>query len=291
MRSKGITTGFETYRFVHQALPELNLDEVRTGTYVLGKALSAPLLISSMTGGVARAAAINRNLAIAAQRLGIAMGLGSQRIALENAETRAMFEVRDVAPDILLFANLGAVQLNNGFGIEECMRAVEMVQADGLFLHLNPLQEALQVGGNVNFGGLLDRIRMVCEALPVPVIVKEVGWGISEDVARALGRSGRGSNRRSGRRRHFMERGRAVSCRYESPWTRQRCVCLLGHPDGPEHRICPAWRTDVAIVASGGVRSGLDIAKALALGAALAGVASQVLRAATLIGPCRRRRT
>src|SRR5216683_1010682 len=136
----GLTTGLERYRFVHQALPELDLAAVETSVAWFGKTLQAPLLISSMTGGTAAAAAINQNLAAAAQAAGIAMGLGSQGAAVENAALAATFQVRDVAPDILLFANLGAVQLNYGYGLDQCRRAVDMIQADALVLHLNALQ-------------------------------------------------------------------------------------------------------------------------------------------------------
>jgi isopentenyl-diphosphate delta-isomerase len=177
--ARGVTTGLERYRLVHRALPELDLDEVDTTTRFLEHPLRAPLLISGMTGGVARGAEINRRLAAAAQVVGCAMGVGSQRVALEDPALAPTFHVRDVAPDILLFANLGAIQLNYGYGPDHCRRAVEMIGANALVLHLNPLQEALQVGGNTNWSGLLRRIATVCATLDVPVIVKEVGWGIS----------------------------------------------------------------------------------------------------------------
>ena len=151
-----LTTGLERYRFIHQALPELNLDEIDLSTTLLGKRLRAPLLISSMTGGTETARTINRNLAQAAQAAGIAMGLGSQRAAIENPALASTYQVRDLAPDILLFANLGAVQLNYGYGVDQCRRAVEMVEADALILHLNALQEAVQPGGDGNWKGLAE---------------------------------------------------------------------------------------------------------------------------------------
>src|SRR5258708_6199470 len=154
----GLTTGLERYRFVHQALPELNLAEVDTSVAWFGKTLRAPLLISSMTGGTEAAAAINRNLAAAAQAAGIAMGLGSQRAAVENPALAATFQVRNAAPDILLFANLGAVQFNYGYGVDQCRRAVDMIKADALVLHLNALQEAVQPECDANFAGLLKKI-------------------------------------------------------------------------------------------------------------------------------------
>ena len=177
---KHVSTGFERYRFVHCALPGFNLEDVDTSTPLLGKRLAAPLLISSMTGGTPEASAINERLAEAAQAAGIGMGLGSQRAAIEDPTLAETFRVRHVAPDILLLANLGAVQLNYGYGLDECRRAVEMVAADALILHLNPLQEALQPEGETRFAGLLPKIETVCRALEVPVIAKEVGWGLSE---------------------------------------------------------------------------------------------------------------
>jgi len=186
----GLTTGLERYHFTHQALPELDLARVETQQALFGKTLRAPLLISSMTGGTEAARLINRTLAAAAQAAGIAMGLGSQRAAIEHPELAHTFQVREVAPDILLFANLGAVQLNYSYGLDEFRRAVEMIQADALVLHLNALQEAVQPEGDSNFSGLLKKIEAVCRALPVPVIGKEVGWGISEQAARQLASAG-----------------------------------------------------------------------------------------------------
>ena len=140
----GVTTGLERYRLVHHALPELDLAAIDTSAKFLGHALRAPILISGMTGGVERGAEINRRLAAAAQALGCAMGVGSQRAAIEDPSLESLFRLRDIAPDILLLANLGAVQLNYGYGPDECQRAVESIEADALVLHLNPLQEALQ---------------------------------------------------------------------------------------------------------------------------------------------------
>lgn len=278
----GLRTGFETYRFVHQALPDLDLARLDTGCSVFGRRLRAPLLISSMTGGVRRGGTINRNLAVAAQRLGVAMGLGSQRVALEQPDLAALFRVRDVAPDILLFANLGAVQLNYGYGVEECLRAVEMVEADALFLHLNPLQEALQGNGNVDFGGLLPKIADVCRGLSVPVLVKEVGWGISADVALALahvGVAGIDVAGAGGTSWSEVERYRAGSARLA-----RVCATFASWGIGTAEslRAVHASLPELPVFASGGLRDGVEVAKAIALGATLAGLASPVLRAATV---------
>ncbi len=150
-----LTTGLENYHFVHEALPELDLERIDPSLSLFGKKLAAPILISSMTGGTEEAGEINQRLAEAAQEVGVAMGVGSQRAALEHPEQIPTFSItRKVAPDILLFANLGAVQLNYGYGMDECRRAVDMIAADALILHLNPLQEAVQDAGDTNFAGL-----------------------------------------------------------------------------------------------------------------------------------------
>jgi len=185
-----LSNGLERFHFPHQALPEINLDEIDTKTELFGKRLAAPLLISSMTGGTKEAGSINRALAEAAQSAGIAMALGSMRPALESPALAATFHVRSLAPSILLLANLGAVQLNYGYTVDHCRRAVELAEADALILHLNPLQEALQPEGNTRFAGLLKKIETVCRALSVPVVVKEVGWGIGAETARQLAAAG-----------------------------------------------------------------------------------------------------
>src|SRR5918992_4001722 len=176
-------TGLDRYRFVHNALPELDIDEIDLSTSFLGKRLRAPILISSMTGGFDLARKVNRNLAAAAQALGLAMGVGSQRVAIEAPSAADTFRVRDLAPDILLFSNLGAVQLNYGYAVEHCRRAVAMIGADGLILHLNVLQEAVQPEGNRNFKGLTAKIAEVCRRGEFPVVAKEIGSGISAEVA------------------------------------------------------------------------------------------------------------
>lgn len=277
-----LTTGLERYRFIHQALPELNLDEIDLSTTLLGKRLRAPLLISSMTGGTETARAINRNLAQAAQAAGIAMGLGSQRAAIENPALASTYQVRDLAPDILLFANLGAVQLNYGYGVDQCRRAVEMVEADALILHLNALQEAVQPGGDGNWKGLLRRIEAVCRALPVPVVVKEVGWGLSERVARQLAEAGVAALDVAGAggtswseveaRRAPTELHRRVASAF-ADWGLPTAETLLMARRGAPH---------LPIIASGGLRDGIDVAKCIALGAAVAGMAGPFLKAAAV---------
>lgn len=281
------TTGLERYRFVHKALPELNLDDIDLTTSLLGKTLSAPILISSMTGGTDEARSINRTLAEAAHAYGVAMGLGSQRTSIEQKETAATFQVRDVAPDILLFANLGAVQLNYGFGVAECRQAVDMAEADALILHLNPLQEAVQDGGDVRWAKLLDKIATVCAQLPVPVVVKEVGWGISEDIAQmliaagvsAIDVAGAGGTSWSQVEMHRAptERLRRLAAAF-ADWGIPTAESIAAVDRARQELDRP----QLPIFASGGIRSGQDIAKCVALGADLVGLASPFLKKAVV---------
>jgi isopentenyl-diphosphate delta-isomerase len=276
----GLTTGLEHYRFTHQALPEINLEDVDTRTHLFGKILKSPILISSMTGGTQEAGAINQVLAEAAQEMGIAMGLGSQRAAVEHPKLAATFQVRKVAPDILLFANLGAIQLNYGYGIEQCQRAVEMIEADALILHLNALQEAVQPEGDTRFAGLLGKIESICRVLPVPVIAKEVGWGISEQTARHLisaGVSAIDVAGAGGTSWTQVEMHRA-----ENPSQARLAAAFLdwGIPTAESILQVRRAHPEIPILASGGLRTGLDIAKCLALGATLGGMAGPFLKAA-----------
>jgi isopentenyl-diphosphate delta-isomerase len=277
-----LTTGLERYRLVHQALPELDLDAIETDIEVLDKVLQAPLLISSMTGGTPEAERINCNLAEAAEAAGIAMGLGSQRVALEHPEQARTFQVRRVAPRILLFANLGAVQLNYGYTVEHCQRAVDMVEADALILHLNPLQEALQEGGDVRWAGLARKIEEVCTRLSVPVIAKEVGWGISPQTARLLVNAGvaaidvAGSG---GTSWAAVEYHRASDPRLRRL---AREFADWGIPTAESLLMVREVAPDIPLFASGGLRTGIDIAKCIALGADLTGIASPFLKAAAI---------
>ncbi len=269
-------TGLDCYFFLHNALPEVDIAEIDIGTTFLGKHLKAPLMISSMTGGFKLARKVNRNLALAAQHLGLAMGVGSQRVALEERSVSDSFAVRDLAPDILLLSNLGAVQLNYGYGIEQCRQAVRMIRADGLILHLNVLQEAVQPEGNRNFKGLTGKIAEVCRQLEVPVIAKEVGSGISADVALRLKRAGVKAIDVAGRggtswyaveAKRAAKRGQPVELTF-ADWGISTEEALI-----KVREAVP----DLEIVASGGIRSGLDVAKAIALGANIAAVGQPLL--------------
>jgi isopentenyl-diphosphate delta-isomerase len=275
-----VTTGLERYRFIHCCLPELEPADLNLGTTFLGKALAAPLLISSMTGGTDLARLINLRLAAAAQRHGLAMGVGSQRVAIENPEVVSTFSVRSVAPDILLFANLGAVQLNYTYGVDECRRVVDWLQADALVLHLNPLQECVQTRGDKNFRGLFDKIAALCETLPVPVIAKEVGNGISAAIAQRLIDCGVGAIDVAGA--GGTSWARVESERAQDPLQRRlgNTFANWGIPTAECITSIRAIAPHIPLIASGGLRNGLDVAKAIALGADLGGLALPFLQAA-----------
>jgi isopentenyl-diphosphate delta-isomerase len=275
---KAITTGLEKYNFVHQAAPELDLDEVDTSTSFFNHRLRFPLLIASVTGGSQRTGEINRLLAETAQQFGIGMGLGSMRAAFEDHTVADTFKVRTYAPDILLFANLGAVQLNYGYGPDECQKAIDITGADGLILHLNPLQEALQPEGNIRFNGVLKKIEEVCHILTVPVIVKEVGFGLSAQTAAklidagvsALDIAGAGGTSWSQvemyRAEEWIQREVAASFR---DW---------GIPTADALLQVRQVADSIPLIASGGLVTGIDIAKAIALGADVATIAGPIVR-------------
>ncbi|MFN2280503.1 MAG: type 2 isopentenyl-diphosphate Delta-isomerase, partial [Anaerolineales bacterium] len=276
----GRSTGLDSYSFPHQALPELDLKEIRLDENLFGKRISAPLLISSMTGGTSEAGKINRGLAEAAQEAGIPMGVGSQRAALEDSRLEGSFQVREYAPDILLFANLGAVQLNYGLSPGDCQRAVEMIEADALILHLNPLQEAVMAEGNTDFSGLADKIEDVCKTLSVPVIAKEVGWGISKKTATLLVNAGVSAidvAGAGGTSWTEVEMHRA-----ETETQRQVASSFVdwGIPTADSIQIVRDAAPNIPIFASGGIRNGVEAAKSIALGATLVGMAGPFLKAA-----------
>jgi isopentenyl-diphosphate Delta-isomerase len=278
--AKGIETGFDDWRFVHRALPEIDLDDVELRTHLLGRQVGAPLLVSCMTGGTEHTRVINERLARVAQAHGLAMGLGSCRVLLEQPEVLPTFDVREIAPDVPLLANLGAVQLNLGVGIDECRHLLRALRADALVLHLNPLQEALQTSGNTGFAGLLARIAAVCAGLGAPVIVKEVGWGVADDLVTrlfeagvaAVDVAGAGGTSWSEVERHRMsDPVRARVAASFAGWGIPTTDALIRARSAAPGRV---------LIASGGVRSGIDIAKALTLGADSVGIAGPLVRAA-----------
>jgi isopentenyl-diphosphate delta-isomerase len=259
-------------------LPEINLDEVDLSATFLGRRLRAPLLISSMTGGPAKAASINLRLAEAAQYHGIALAVGSQRIALERGRAAGFDKsLRRAAPGIPIYANFGAAQLGLGFGLAEAERAIEMIEADALIVHLNPLQEAVQDGGDICWRGLLDRIGDLANSLSAPLIVKEVGFGISASVGRQLQERGVAAvdvAGAGGTNWALIEAGRATSSRLRSIG---QAFADWGIPTARAlhdvRQACP----ELPIIGSGGIRDGVEVAKALRLGANLVGIAAGLL--------------
>jgi isopentenyl-diphosphate Delta-isomerase len=270
---------FDKIRLIHRALPEINLADVDTRTTFLGKPLACPLLISSMTGGTGKnLEMINRNLAIAASEAGVAMGTGSMRILLEDPAALPSFNLRDLAPRIPLCGNIGAIQLNRGVTPDQIARLAEQTRIDALFLHLNPLQEATQREGETHFAQLASRIGTLVKTLPIPVIAKEVGCGISPADARLLLDAGI---------RHIEVAGAGGTSWSRIEYERDpaddnpgRCFQDWGIPTPDLLRLLHPYRDRLDLIASGGIRTGIDMAKALVLGAVLCGIARPLLEPA-----------
>ncbi len=277
-----LTSGLENFRFIHEALPEINLKQIETSLYLFGKKLRSPILISSMTGGTSTAETINLRLAEAAEECGIAMGVGSQRAAIEDLRQASTFQVRRAAPTISLFANIGAVQLNYGYGVDHCRKAVDMISADALILHLNPLQEAVQDAGNTDFKELAKKIEYLCKKLPVPVIAKEVGWGISKRTAKLLSECGVSAIDVAGA--GGTSWSQVEMYRAPDEFTRELAATFVGWgiPTAESILNIKKIAPNMMVFASGGIKDGLDIAKSIALGAVLGGMARQFLKAAAI---------
>jgi len=271
------STLLEHVHLVHQSLPELALDEIDLSTLLIGKRLAAPLVITGMTGGTAEAAAVNRDLARAAQAAGIALGLGSQRAMDEHPELAASYEIRDVAPDVVLLGNVGGVQAL-AMGPARVVALARRIGADALAIHLNPAQELIQDRGDRDFRGVRDAIARIVDASPVPVIVKETGCGLSPDAARALVAAGV----------HTVD----VSGAGGTSWVAVEAV-RAAEGSGAADLGAELWnwgiptavsvvgcaRAGLDVIASGGLRTGYDVARALALGARAGGMAAPMLRA------------
>ncbi len=273
--------GWRDWRLPHVALPEAHPDELDLSVELLGRRLRAPLLVAGMTGGSERAGEINRRLAAVAQELGLAMGLGSQRAMLEEPALASTFAVRGVAPDVLLLGNIGAVQLGLGVGIDDCRRLVDEVGADALAVHLNPLQELVQPEGDRDWRGLLGRIEELASRLDVPVVAKETGAGISGPVALRLRDAGVAAIDVGGS--GGTSWGWIEGFRTADPQRRAIAATFRdwGLPTSEALVECrQALGEGFPLIATGGVRSGLDAALAVALGAEVAGVALPLFRAA-----------
>ena len=271
------TTGFEQVDLPYRAFPETHLGEISTATTFLRKPLAAPILIGAMTGGAELAGRINANLAVAAQRVGVGLMLGSQRVMLEDEALVPTFSVRHLAPDIPIIGNLGVAQLNRGYGEAHIERAVTLVGVDGLALHTNPLQEAVQVGGDEDFRGLLGRVAELPSRVGVPLVVKEVGHGLDASTVRHL--AGRGFAALD-----VAGAGGTSWARVES-WVRGDDTVAddlveWGIPTREALQQARAIAPGETYIASGGIRSGLDVAKALALGASFCAIALPLLKPA-----------
>ncbi|MDR2107549.1 MAG: type 2 isopentenyl-diphosphate Delta-isomerase [Holosporaceae bacterium] len=272
-----VDPGFHRYRFEHNALPEINFAETDTSANFLGRNLGLPLIISSITGYDV-SEKINRNLAGVANDFRLGMAVGSQRIAFEDRSFENSFKIRRYAPDILLFANLGAVQLNCGYSADECRRAVDMAEADALILHLNPMHEVFQTNGNTDFSGLLGKIEKICSSLKHPVFVKEVGYGISASVAKKLREAG------------VCGVDVAGAGTISWSWLEGRCSNDVvvrqsseafrdwGNPTVDCIESIAKIGGKMKIIAGGGVRNGVDMAKAIALGADVCANATDFLQ-------------
>jgi len=280
VQARLVTTGFEEIHFVHKALPEINRKEIDLSTRIFNHKFSAPLIVESMTGGASEATKINAAIARAVEKLGLGMGVGSQRAALENPKVEKTFSIaRKEAPDAFIIANIGAPQLAKGYGVKEAEKAVEMLDADALAIHLNPLQEAIQPEGETSYVGIVDAIEKIAKGLDVPVIVKETGCGIASAEAKqleAVGVAAIDVAGAGGTSWAAVEYYRAKNQGDESRLRLGENFWDWGIPTAAS-LVEATQRVRIPVIASGGIRSGIDIAKALALGACLTGVAYPVL--------------
>lgn len=272
---------FDTVQLTHVAMPEVAFDDIDLSAKFLGHTLSLPCMISSMTGGPTRAEIINAHLAEAAAELNIALGVGSQRVALETgADAGLARSIRHRAPHIPLFANLGAVQLTGNLGLDGAKKAVDMLEANGLIIHFNPLQELLQPGGDRDWRGILNQVQKLTRSLDVPVIAKEVGFGISGRIAERLIEAGVKAIDVAGC--GGTDFATVELARNGDPLIQEIGASLAGW--GLDTVTCLRQirhsKLPGDVVASGGIRHGVDAAKALALGASIIGQAGPVLRAA-----------
>jgi isopentenyl-diphosphate delta-isomerase len=281
--ARKVTTGFEDIKFVHRALPEIEKRDIDTSTMVFNHRFAAPLIVGALTGGTTEAEEINANIAEAVEELGLGMGVGSQRIALENRKLSKTFTVaREKAPTAFLLANLGAPQLVKGYGVREARKAVEMIDANALVIHLNPLQETIQPEGEPNYRGVIEKIREIAQNLEVPVIVKETGAGIAKEEAKkleAVGVKGIDVSGVGGTSFAAVEYYRAEQTKNKFQQKLGDDFWDWGIPTAAA--IVEVSKTvQIPVIASGGIRNGIHIAKALALGASLTSISTPILHSA-----------
>ncbi len=282
-QAKSKTAGFEDIQLVHRALPELDKAKINLQTTFLGKKFNAPIIVGAMTGGTQKAIKINASIAQAVEKLGLGMGLGSQRAAIEDSSLEKTYRIaREKAPNAFLIANVGGVQLVNGFGVKEVKQIIEMIDANAVAIHLNALQEAVQPEGQTNFQGILSKISEITDAIDIPIIVKETGAGISAEDAKALEKAGVKAIDVGGvggtsfaaveYYRSDKEKGEVQSYLGEVfwDWGIPTAVSLVEN----------AQTVKLPLIASGGIRNGTDIAKTVALGASMAGISQPILQTA-----------
>lgn len=280
-QAKKTTTGFEDVHFVHRALPEIDKAKINLSATIFDHKFSAPLIVGAMTGGTAEATRINAAIAEAVEHLQLGMGVGSQRAAIENPKLEKTFtSARKKAPTAFLIANIGAIQLANGYGIKKVKKAVDMIDADALAIHLNALHEAVQPEGQTNFKGVLTKIVEIAEELDKPVIVKETGAGIAAREAKKLEVAGIKAIDVGGAGgtsfaavEYYRSKANSIPNSLADTfwdWGIPTVVSLIE----------TSQTVKIPVIASGGVRSGLDIAKAIALKACLASISMPVLQVA-----------
>lgn len=278
-----IANGLDSLQFEPCALPELDFDEIDTRCSLVGKELQQPLIIASMSGGTRASRQLNEIFAAAAERAGVALGLGSMRIAIEQPEQCATFQVRSIAPSIPIFSNIGGAQLIQPNGIDNALRCIDIAEADGIFVHLNPLQEVLQVQGDTQWRGVLKAIGTLVTHAQVPVIVKEVGHGIGPSTAKKLTEIGV----------RYLDIAGAGGTSWAAIETERSRIDNNAQTGEVFHNfginLCDSLRLiqqqcnvdeSLTLIASGGIRSGLDMAKTIRLGASFASAASPMLAAA-----------
>lgn len=280
VQARHVTTGFEDITLVHRALPEIDQCKIDLTTRFLKHKFSAPIIVEALTGGVEKATRINAAIAAAVEKLGLGMGVGSQRAAIEDSRLEKTFSVaREKAPNAFLMANLGGAQLARKYGVKEARKAVKMLEADALAVHLNPLQETVQPEGETGYKGLVDKIHEITQALDVPVIVKETGAGISAEDAKKLEAAGVAAIDVAGvggTSWAAVEYHRAKRQGDQFHQALGEAFWDWGIPTVAS-LIETGQSVHMPIIASGGIRNGIDVAKAIVLGASLTGTASPIL--------------
>ncbi len=282
-QARKATTGFEDIHFVHKALPEIDKQKINLSTTIFSHKFSAPLIVGAITGGTPEATKINATIAEAVEELGLGMGVGSQRAAIENRKLEKTFSItRKKAPTAFLIANIGGAQLAHGYGLKEAKKAIEMIEADALAIHLNPLQEAVQPEGQTNFRGVLEKIDAIATELDVPVIVKETGAGIAAEEAKKLEVAGVKGIDVSGAGGTSFAAVEYYRTKRKANSFQRRLGDVFwdwGIPTAIS-MVEVSQTVNIPIIASGGIRSGVEVAKALALGASLTSLSQPVLHAA-----------